>query len=67
MTMKVAQEVLGSRSVKPSQTIGMSFRIVDHQITVRAPSTGMSLLWVRRRIPEARPGIAASQNTARWS
>ncbi len=32
--------------------------------TGRVPSTGMKLAWIRRRMPEARPGIAASQNSS---
>ena len=38
--------------------------IVETLITGRVPSTGMKFAWIRRRMPDARPGIAASQKSS---
>ncbi len=32
--------------------------------TGRVPSTGMKFEWISRKMPEARPGMAASQNSS---
>ena len=38
--------------------------IVAMLMTGRVPSKGMKLEWIRRKMPDARPGMAASQNSS---
>src|SRR3990172_9187445 len=49
---------------KPSQIMGMTLMMVDMLTTGRVPSTGMKFECISRKMPDASPGIAASQNSS---
>src|SRR3990172_2796459 len=49
---------------KPSQIMGMTLMMVDMLTTGLVPSTGMNQECISLNMPDASPGIAASQNNS---
>src|SRR3989338_1234318 len=62
--MNVQNPVFRSCTAKPSQTIGMSFMMVAILTTGLVPSTGIKKECINLNIPDASPGIAASQKSS---
>ena len=53
----------GSCTAKNQPSSGISSDSVDRVTTCRVPNIGVRNMWIRRRVPPARPGIAVSQNS----